>query len=140
MSQTELVLETWTHLPQEVRDLAAPIGTDAQYQDALRLFEAVWDQVGEQLDHPLGSLFELLRDRIAAYEEQVSPVEAASPERVLAFLMEEQGTRQVQLAEVLGITQGSVSRLLRGQTQFTVETVRLLARHFRVSPAVFLVN
>lgn len=36
MTQTELVLDTWSHLPQEVRDLTIPIVTEAQYQEALR--------------------------------------------------------------------------------------------------------
>ena len=45
-NRTQLVLDTWSHLPQEVRDNTAPIETEAQYQEALRLFEAVWDQVG----------------------------------------------------------------------------------------------
>ena len=138
MTQTELVLDAWSHLPQEVRDLTAPIETEAQYQEALRLFEAVWDQVGETPDHPLGSLFVLLQGRITAYEGQVSPVPAASPERVLAFLMEQRDMTQTQLAGVLGINQANVSRLLNGKSQFTVETVRVLADYFHVSPEVFM--
>lgn len=138
MTQTELVLDAWTHLPQEVRDLTAPIETEAQYQEALRLFEAVWDQVGEMPDHPLGSLFVLLQGRITAYEGQVSPVPAASPERVLAFLMEQRDMTQMHLAGVLGINQANVSRLLNGKSQFTVETVRVLADYFHVSPEVFM--
>ena len=34
--------------------------------------------------------------------------------------MDERDLRQTQLAEVLGITQGNVSRLLGGQTAFSV--------------------
>ena len=140
MTQTELVLDTWSHLPQEVRDLTVPNATDVQYQDALRLFEAVWDQVGETSDHPLGSLFVLLRGRIIAYEGRVSPVAAVPPERVLAFLMEQYDTTHLQLAEALRINQANVSQLLNGRSQFTVEIVRALADYFRVSPQVFLAN
>lgn len=138
MTQTKLVLDTWSHLPQEVRDLTAPIETEAQYQEAVRLFGAVWDQVGEQVDHPLGSLFMLLRDRIMAYETREFPVPPVSPERVLAFLMEQRDMRQAQVAELLGITQSNVSRLLTGQAKFSLETIQKLAEHFRVSPTVFL--
>ncbi|MGY2897341.1 helix-turn-helix domain-containing protein [Deinococcus sp. UYEF24] len=140
MTQTELVLDTWSHLPQEVRDLTTPIETETQYQDALRLFEAVWDQVGETPDHPLGSLFVLLQSRITVYESRVFPVPAAPPERVLAFLMEQRDMTQTQLAEVLGINQANVSRLLNGKSQFTLETVRVLAGHFHVNPEVFLAS
>ena len=60
MSQSEMVLEAWPRLPQAVRDVTAPIESEEQYQKALQLLEVVWDQVGEQADHPLGSLFVLL--------------------------------------------------------------------------------
>jgi hypothetical protein len=46
VTQIERVLEAWLHFPQEVRDLTVPIETEAQYQEALELFGAVWDQVG----------------------------------------------------------------------------------------------
>ncbi|GAA3999086.1 hypothetical protein GCM10022631_07420 [Deinococcus rubellus] len=80
----------------------------------------------------------LLRDRLAAYEARVHPIPTAPAHQVLAYLMDERDLRQVQLAEVLGITQGNVSRLLSGQTPFSVDAVRRLAGYFRVSPAVFL--
>ena len=122
-NRTQLVLDTWSHLPQEVRDVTAPIETEAQYREALRLFEVVWDQVGETPDHPLGSLFVLLQGCITVYEGRTYPVPAAPPERVLAFLMEQRDMTQMQLAEVLGINQANVSRLLNGKSQFTVEAV-----------------
>ena len=34
-NRTQLVLDAWSHLPQEVRDLTAPIETEAQYQEGL---------------------------------------------------------------------------------------------------------
>ena len=73
-----------------------------------------------------------------AYEERHHPVPAAPAYRVLAYLMDERDLRQTQLAEVLGITQGNVSRLLSGQTPFSVETVRRLAEYFNINPQVFL--
>ena len=72
MTRIDLVLDAWRHLPQEIRDLTAPIETEAQYQYALQLFEAVWDRVGEIPDHLLGRLFVLLQGRIMAYEGLIS--------------------------------------------------------------------
>ncbi|GAA4013451.1 hypothetical protein GCM10022631_26370 [Deinococcus rubellus] len=138
MTHHAAVLETWAKLPPEVRDLTTPIETEAQYQRALELFEEVWNEVGENVGHPLGSLFVLLRDHLAAYEARAHPIPAAPAHRVLAHLMEQHNLRQTQLAEVLGITQGNISRLLSGQTPFSVDAVRRLAGFFRVSPAVFL--
>ena len=45
---------------------------------------------------------------------------------------------QMQLAEVLGINQANVSRLLNGKSQFTVEAVTILAEYFHVNSGVFL--
>lgn len=94
--------------------------------------------MGGQADHPLGSLFELLRDRLMAYEERAFPTPPSPPHRLLAFLMEQREMTQTELAGVLGITQGNVSRLLSGKTALSLEAVRKLAAHFRVSPEVFL--
>jgi transcriptional regulator with XRE-family HTH domain len=44
----------------------------------------------------------------------------------------------VQLAEVLGITQVAVSDRVRGKTPLSLADIDLLARHFGVSPAVFV--
>ena len=52
--------------------------------------------------------------------------------------MEQRDITQSQLAAVLGINQANVSRLQNGESQFTVETVRMLAAYFHVSPEVFL--
>ena len=68
------------------------------------LFDGVWDQVGEQQEHPLGSLFVLLRDRIMAYEARAFPVVPAPPERVLAFLMEGRDMRQVKFSPAVFLT------------------------------------
>ena len=56
MTDARTMLSAWASLPLEVRGLAAPIQTQAQYDEALITFEAVWNEVGEQANHPLGSL------------------------------------------------------------------------------------
>ena len=129
---------SWANLPPEVRALAAPIHTEAQYDEALATFEAVWNEVAGQADHPLDSLFELLRDRLSVYEERTFPVPPAPPHRLLAFLMEQRAMTQTELAGVMGITQGNVSPLLSGQTALSLEAVRKLAAHFHVRTDVFL--
>ncbi|QLG13252.1 helix-turn-helix domain-containing protein (plasmid) [Deinococcus sp. D7000] len=138
MTDAHTVLSAWANLPPEVRALAAPIHTEEQYDEALATFEAVWNEMGGQADHPLGSLFELLRDRIMAYEERTFPTPPSPPHRLLAFLMDQRAMTQTELAGVLGITQGNVSRLLGGKTALSLEAVRKLAAHFHVRPEVFL--
>ncbi|GEM48389.1 hypothetical protein [Deinococcus cellulosilyticus] len=59
-----------------------PITTEGQYEDAMQLFAWVWELVQEQQDHPLGSLFLLLRDHIQAYEDQAYPIPEVSPDQL----------------------------------------------------------
>lgn len=138
MTDDRSVLSIWADLPQELRVLATPIHTEAQYAEALVTFEVVWKVVGGQADHPLGSLFEVLRDRLTAYEERTFPIPPSLPHHLVAFLMERRGMTQTDLAQVLGTTQENVSQLLIGKTALSLETARKLAAHFKVRPAVFL--
>lgn len=136
----QLMLDVWSHLSQEICDLTSPILTETRYQDALRLFEAVGDQVGETPGHPLGSLFLLLRDRIIAYEVRPLLADSRSPERLLAWLMAQHDVTTEELAVILDSDQSGVRMLLSGETPMTVTTVRALARHFHVSAEVFLIG
>ncbi|MGZ0150693.1 helix-turn-helix domain-containing protein [Kribbella sp. WER1] len=45
---------------------------------------------------------------------------------------------QVQLAEILGIKQVSVSERLRGKTPFRLEEIGIIATEFGIHPAVLL--
>lgn len=102
------------------------------------MFEAIWNEVIGLSGHPLGSLFELLRERLMVYEERTFPTPPSPPHLLLAFLMEQRTMTQTELAGVLGITQGNVSRLLSGKTALSLEAVWKLAAHFHVRPDVFL--
>ncbi|CAM4213205.1 helix-turn-helix domain-containing protein [Deinococcus marmoris] len=137
MTDARTILSAWANLPPEVRALATPIHTEPQYNEVLITFEAVWDEVGRQTDHPLGSLVELLRERLGAYEDRF-PTPHSPPHRLLAFLMQERAMTQTELAGVLGITQGNASRLLSGKAALSLKAVRKLAAHFHILPDVFL--
>lgn len=52
--------------------------------------------------------------------------------------MEQRGVSQGQLAAGLGCSQTTVSRLLRGQTQLTVEDLFKIAKVLQVNPTVFM--
>lgn len=75
------IVQLWEALDQVAHDVLVPITTEAQYEDAMHLFAWVWERVKEQQDHPLGSLFLLLRDHIQAYEDQVYPIPDTSPDQ-----------------------------------------------------------
>ena len=62
--------------------------------------------------------------------------DCSAPLDTLKALMEEHGLKQSDLLE-LG-SQGVVSEILSGKRQLNIRQVKLLAKRFKVSPAVFV--
>lgn len=58
----------------------------------------------------------------------------------LRRLMRERGTTQVQLADVLGITQVAVSTRVTGRTPLSLADIHRLARFWDVDPREFLTS
>ena len=70
------------------------------------------------------------------YEKKKFPVASATPEELLAFLMDQNNLSQYDLAEDLG-GQPVVSDILRGKRKLTREHIERLGKRFGVSPATF---
>ena len=82
-------------------------------------------------------LLDIITRQIEDYEAQHHALPDAPPAVVLAYLMEEKGIKQTDLAEELG-GQSIVSAVLNGKRELNTRQVRALALRFNVSPAVFL--
>jgi transcriptional regulator with XRE-family HTH domain len=54
--------------------------------------------------------------------------------------MKQQGKTQVELADLLGVTQQSVSRRLTGETPFTVYDLTVLSSYLNIPVADFLAS
>ena len=120
----------WVAL-HETLGLGAPIANEAQYEQALALVEAVFDDVAADSAHPLDGLVDLLADRIREYEDRVHPwPDTSTPATVLASLMEEHGLKQSDLPEIGA--QSVVSAVLAGKRQLNLRQVKALARRFAV--------
>ena len=70
------------------------------------------------------------------YEKHEFPLESASPEEVLHFLMEQNDLSQYDLAADLG-GQPVVSDILRGKRKLTRGHIERLSKRFGISPATF---
>ena len=120
----------WVAL-HETLGLGAPIANEAQYEQALALVEAVFDDVAADSAHPLDGLVDLLADRIREYEDRVHPwPDTSTPATLLASLMEEHGLKQSDLPEIGA--QSVVSAVLAGKRQLNLRQVKALARRFAV--------
>lgn len=133
-----LNLQQITPVWQQLSHALTPIQTDEQHAAALELLEPIWSEVGENPQHPLGSLLSLMIERIQEYEDRRWPTPQGSPAANLKYLMELRGSSQRELASLTGIDQAVISRLASGERAFTVDHIRRLTRQFRVEPGYFL--
>jgi HTH-type transcriptional regulator/antitoxin HigA len=81
-------------------------------------------------------LADLLTLLIEDFEEKNYQLPKASPLEVIAFLMEQHGLKQKDLADVFG-TPSIVSEVMNGKRELNKEQIRRLSERFRVSPEIF---
>jgi HTH-type transcriptional regulator/antitoxin HigA len=112
------------------------IRDEREYKTAVKRLNALLDEIGDNEKHPLYGLLDTLGTLIQAYESEHYPLPAADGLEVLRYLMEEQGLTQSDLSEVG--SQGVVSEILSGKRHLNVRQIRLLAKRFNVSSAVFV--
>jgi len=94
--------------------------------------------VGDDEDHPLADLLDVIGMLVAQYEDENTPglQLPSKPEEVLQFLMQQHGLKQADLREIG--TQGVVSEILSGNRQINARQAKALAKRFGISPAIFL--
>src|ERR1019366_9820466 len=79
----------------------------------------------------------VIEEFIVHYERDRFPDAKSAPQDMLAFLMEQHGLSQGDIAEDLG-GQPNVSNVLSGKRELNLRQIRRLATRFHISPAVFL--
>ncbi len=116
-----------------------PIRSDAENEEALAVSQRL------MLKGPDGSLttgeqayLETLSMLISAYESKRYPIARSTPLERLRFVVEESGTSQARLASILGLKQPAVSLILSGKRSLSVDSLKRLASHFRVSADYFI--
>lgn len=115
-----------------------PIRSERAYARMNALMESILEIVGDDEDHELADLLDILSTLVSQYESthrpELPPVE---PREVLRFFMEQHELRQSDLAKELG-SQSVVSEILAGRRDLNTRQVKALAKRFSVSPAVFI--
>ncbi len=112
------------------------IRNEREYDSAIKRLNELLDEIGDNERHPLYSLLDTLGTLIHAYEEKHHPMPECTAADMLRFFMEEHGLNQSDLSDIG--SQGVVSEILNGKRELNVRQVRLLAKRFQVSPAVFI--
>jgi HTH-type transcriptional regulator / antitoxin HigA len=109
------------------------IKNDAEYQEAMKSMEAVFDET----EGSLADYAETLTLLIEKYEESLPAFPKASGIEVVKFMMDQNGLKQKDLAGILG-GKSTVSELLNGKRPFNLNHIRILAKKFNVRPATFI--
>ena len=94
--------------------------------------------LSQELDGGGDAYLDALSDFIENYENENEPAPDAPPEDVLRELINSSKLSQHQLSKAVGIAQSTISAVLNGSRKLTTDHIMKLARHFNVSPAVFL--
>jgi HTH-type transcriptional regulator/antitoxin HigA len=131
------LIPAWKGLRSSV-PFFGPIRNERDFALMQALMEELLSVVGDDEDHPLADLLDLVGMLVSQYEDENTPgLESAKPLDVLKFLMEQHELKQSDLRKEIG-TQGVVSEILSGTRKINARQAKALAKRFGVSPAVFL--
>jgi len=81
---------------------------------------------------------DVLGDLVRKYETENHPMPAVSDADMLRHLIEARETTQASVAAETGIAESTISEILAGKRGLSRRHIEALARHFQVSPAVFM--
>ena len=130
------LLPAWEGLRKSVPQFR-PIRNERDYERMRSLMEYLLQEVGEDEDHRLADLLDVVSTLVSDYEDHKFPLEGAKPSEVLRFLMEQHALKQTDLRDEIG-THGVVSEILAGHRDINIRQAKALAKRFGVSPSVFI--
>lgn len=109
---------------------------EADYDQLVEALDELTDRIGDDENHPLMSLVDIIGDWVEAYDLEHRPMPKVSGVDVLRSVMQEHGLNQSDLPGVG--TQSVVSEILSGKRQLNVRQIRWLADHFKVPVEMFI--
>jgi HTH-type transcriptional regulator/antitoxin HigA len=124
------VLAPWAAINAAL-GLGTPIRDEAHYAELMAFVDECFERFGDDDEHPVFVLVDLVANRIREFEARQHPwPNASTPATRLAFLMEQHGLRQCDLPEVGA--QSVVSDVLAGKRTLNLRQVTALAGRFGV--------
>lgn len=113
-----------------------PIRNAADFDRVQALANALADDVGDDDQHPLYSLFEIVMDMIERWEDQHVQIAPAPPREVLRHLLEANNLKQKDLEGIA--SQTLVSDILAGRREISKRLAKALAERFHVDISAFI--
>jgi HTH-type transcriptional regulator/antitoxin HigA len=113
-----------------------PLRSDGDLDAAIAVIDALLDR--DDLDPGEEDYLDVLGDLVKKYETEAHPMPPVSDAEMLRYLIETRETTQAAVSEATGIAESTISEVLAGKRGLNRRHIESLARHFRVSPAVFM--
>lgn len=113
-----------------------PIRDEAGYDRMVALMNSLLDVVGDDEDHALSGLLELVGDVVSKYEHEHHAIEPSAPRDSLRFLIDARGLNQDDLSAI--VPQSNLSAILAGKRKISATLAGKLGKFFGVSPALFV--
>lgn len=118
------------------------IRDDADYDRAAEMLYALSAKAerGESLDDGEAEYMAALEDLIEQYDERhyLIPQDDRTPIQRLKYLMKHAQLQQKDLADIMGVSKSAISMILAGDRQLTLDQLKRLAAHFRLSVDYFI--
>ena len=109
------------------------IKTEKQYFEYCKIHE----RLGFQDKDKLVDEIELLDLLIEKWDEEHNTFDELDPVKLLKGLMEENQLKSKDMVEILGISKGTVSKILNYQKGFSKVSIRKLSAHFKMYQEAF---
>lgn len=111
-----------------------PIKTDADYKEALKRLEVIFDAAVGTPESDEADILGLIIDE---YEKKHYPIEAPDPIEAIKIRMEDMHLKQVDLIDAIG-GKSRVSEILNRKRKLTVEMIRNLHQRLNLSPKLLI--
>jgi HTH-type transcriptional regulator / antitoxin HigA len=127
----------WNAFQKALPIKISAIHSEAEYEDAVAFMNSLLDVVGDDEEHELADLLDLVGQLVHDYEDTHHAIPNAAPHEVLRFLLDQHSLNQNDLAKEIG-GQSVVSGILNGKREINARQAKALAARFQVSVAAFL--
>ena len=109
------------------------IKTEKQYFGYCKTLEELVFQDNDDLDDEI----ELLSLLIEKWDEEHNTFESLDPIELIKALLDENNLKPKDLVKILGLSKGTVSKILNYHKGLSKESIRKLSRYFKLSQEAF---
>lgn len=118
-----------------IADILSPPHNDNDLDKLIDFSNHLIDEIGENENHPLLGLLDIVGTIIENYERENIPPRESTPIDCLRYLMKEHGLKQKDLTEIG--SPGVISEILNGKRELNKRHIAALSKRFGCGAGVF---